>query len=198
MSVSWAHRLLATRLGSGPSVVSRLSARECARSVLSTTVRWPSSAQRSAVAAATEVLPTPPLPVKTRMRTARQCRIFCGMTTRAGSGEDVHGGADVGPIPGEFRLVVANPQTAVRAGVAPVAAPVVVVNAGAFGGEVLRPQYVLEEIAAGLIAGNWRVHALAGHRLVWYAPQDVMSASWGPVADRALERERRPDGPTVV
>ena len=67
-SGSWAHSSGATSVGSGPSGRSRLSASECARSVLRTSVRCPSSAARTAVAAAIDVLPTPPLPVYTMMR----------------------------------------------------------------------------------------------------------------------------------
>ena len=52
-----------TSVGSDPSGVSRESESECAGSVESTTVRSPAAAQRRAVAAATLVLPTPPLPV---------------------------------------------------------------------------------------------------------------------------------------
>ena len=63
MSVSCAQRLGTTSRGSGPRRTSRLSAKEWARSVLSTTVRYPRAAQRAAVAAATDVFPTPPLPV---------------------------------------------------------------------------------------------------------------------------------------
>src|SRR5919205_204427 len=44
MSVSWTHRLSATRVASGPSGTSRLSASEWARSVLRTMVRYPCSA----------------------------------------------------------------------------------------------------------------------------------------------------------
>jgi hypothetical protein len=44
------------------------SASECAGSVESTIVRRPASAQRSAVAADVVVFPTPPLPVKRRIR----------------------------------------------------------------------------------------------------------------------------------
>ena len=50
-------------LGSLPSSASSESDRLCAGSVDSTTVRSPAAAQRRAVAAATLVLPTPPLPV---------------------------------------------------------------------------------------------------------------------------------------
>src|ERR1700730_18211653 len=67
-SGSCAHSDGATCVGSGPSGRSRLSASECARSVLRTSVRYPSSAARTAVAAAIDVLPTPPLPVYTMMR----------------------------------------------------------------------------------------------------------------------------------
>ncbi len=54
----------ATRAGT-----SNESASECAGSVLMTSVRCPAAAERTAVAAATVVLPTPPLPVNSRMRT---------------------------------------------------------------------------------------------------------------------------------
>ena len=52
-----------TGVGSGPSSASSESERLWAGSVESTTVRSPAAAQRRAVAAATLVLPTPPLPV---------------------------------------------------------------------------------------------------------------------------------------
>ena len=48
---------------SPPTGRSKLSPRLCAASVLMTRVRWPRRAARRAVAAATLVLPTPPLPV---------------------------------------------------------------------------------------------------------------------------------------
>ena len=60
---SWPKRLLPIGVGSAPSSVSSESDRLCAGSVESTTVRIPAAAQRRAVAAATLVLPTPPLPV---------------------------------------------------------------------------------------------------------------------------------------
>ena len=59
----WPHRPSDTAVGSLPTSVSRDSASEPAGSVESTSVRAPAAAQRRAVAAATEVLPTPPLPV---------------------------------------------------------------------------------------------------------------------------------------
>jgi hypothetical protein len=60
---SCAQRLVATFLGSSPSGKSSESPRLWAASVLMTNVRCPSWAQRTAVAAATVVLPTPPFPV---------------------------------------------------------------------------------------------------------------------------------------
>ena len=53
-----------TGVGWSPSGTSNASASECAGSVEQTIVRSPDSAARTAVAAATVVLPTPPLPVK--------------------------------------------------------------------------------------------------------------------------------------
>ena len=55
-------------VGSAPSGTSKESASECAMSVEITSVRCPRSAARSAVAAATLVFPTPPLPVYTMIR----------------------------------------------------------------------------------------------------------------------------------
>ncbi len=59
----WAHTPPPTSVGSPPTGACSDSASECAGSVESTSVRAPAAAQRRAVAAATEVLPTPPLPV---------------------------------------------------------------------------------------------------------------------------------------
>ena len=59
----WAHRRSPTCVGSPPTGVSRESASECAGSVDMITVSTPLAATLRAVAAATEVLPTPPLPV---------------------------------------------------------------------------------------------------------------------------------------
>ena len=58
-----AHSAGPTGVGTEPTSASRTSASECAGSVESTSVRAPDAAQRRAVAAATDVLPTPPLPV---------------------------------------------------------------------------------------------------------------------------------------
>ena len=59
----WAHRLASTNRGSWPSSASSDSARLCAGSVEISRVRFPVAAQARAVQAATEVFPTPPLPV---------------------------------------------------------------------------------------------------------------------------------------
>src|SRR5919197_882332 len=69
LSICSAHRFSATSRGSAPSSTSKESPSECAGSVDITSVRWPSEAARAAVAAATVVLPTPPLPVNSRIRT---------------------------------------------------------------------------------------------------------------------------------
>ncbi len=63
LSTSWPHSPLPASTGSGPSACSSASDRLCAGSVDSTSVRRPLAAQRRAVLAATEVLPTPPFPV---------------------------------------------------------------------------------------------------------------------------------------
>ena len=59
-----------TRAVAEPISISNESPSECAGSVDITRVRAPPAAARTAVAAATVVLPTPPLPVKRRTRTA--------------------------------------------------------------------------------------------------------------------------------
>src|SRR5919199_3765791 len=68
LSICSAHRFGASSVGSLPSSASNESAREWAGSVDITRVRCPSWAARAAVAAATVVLPTPPLPVNNRIR----------------------------------------------------------------------------------------------------------------------------------
>ena len=60
---SWPKRLSASCVGTPPSSASSESESEWAGSVDRTTVRRPAAAKRRAVAAATLVLPTPPLPV---------------------------------------------------------------------------------------------------------------------------------------
>ena len=69
---SWASILLGPQvLGDArlePISMSNESPSECAGSVLITTVRSPDRAARTAVAAATVVLPTPPFPVNSRTR----------------------------------------------------------------------------------------------------------------------------------
>ena len=69
LSICSAHSRSATGRGSAPSSTSKESAREWAGSVDITRVRCPRAAAWAAVAAATVVLPTPPLPVNRRMRT---------------------------------------------------------------------------------------------------------------------------------
>ena len=67
-SSSTASRFSATRTMAAPTRRSSTSPTLCAASVLASSVRWPSAASLSALAAATLVLPTPPFPVKIRMR----------------------------------------------------------------------------------------------------------------------------------
>src|SRR3712207_4449524 len=62
-SSSCAHTPVAISFGSGPMGASKASESECAGSVLITSTFFPLPAALSAVAAATLVLPTPPLPV---------------------------------------------------------------------------------------------------------------------------------------
>src|SRR6266511_1323383 len=66
VSICSAHRRSLTWRGAAPSSTSSESASEWAGSVDITSVRWP---RLAALAAATVVLPTPPLPVNRRMRT---------------------------------------------------------------------------------------------------------------------------------
>ncbi len=67
-SSCWPERVVVIGETIGPRGTSKASASECAGSVDSTMVRRPASAQRNAVAAAVVVLPTPPLPVNSRIR----------------------------------------------------------------------------------------------------------------------------------
>ena len=69
------------RVGASPRGRSKASARLWAGSVETIRVRWPAAAQRTAVAAATVVLPTPPLPVNSRTRTPS------GQSSSLGRGE---------------------------------------------------------------------------------------------------------------
>src|SRR5512135_1005064 len=57
-----------TGVGRPASSTPKTSSRFEAGSVLTKSTRWPRSARPTAVAPATEVLPTPPLPVKNRFR----------------------------------------------------------------------------------------------------------------------------------
>src|SRR6478752_854818 len=67
----WPQSPGATGDGRSSSSTSNASDSECAGSVDTTIVRSPAAAARAAVAAATVVFPTPPLPVNNRMRIGR-------------------------------------------------------------------------------------------------------------------------------
>src|SRR3546814_10195907 len=82
-SSCWPHRPSVISTVRSPSSTSKASPGEWAGSVDSTMVCGPAAAQRTAVAAAVVVLPTPPLPVNNRMRTGDPARSA--------------GGGDVGP-----------------------------------------------------------------------------------------------------
>ena len=69
-SICCPHRRSAISVGNEPISASNESPSEWAGSVLITSVRRPARAARTAVAAATVVLPTPPLPVNRITRTA--------------------------------------------------------------------------------------------------------------------------------
>ena len=62
---------LSTSRGSAPSGTPNASASECSGSVETASTLSPREASRAAVAAATVVLPTPPLPVNSTIRTRR-------------------------------------------------------------------------------------------------------------------------------
>ena len=62
------HRFVAASVGSDVAGTSSASASEWAASVDSTSVLWPAAALAHAVAAARVDLPTPPLPVNSRIR----------------------------------------------------------------------------------------------------------------------------------
>src|ERR1041385_7797129 len=66
-SSCWPHNVSVIGVPVEPSSTSKASASEWAGSLEITIVRKPASDARSAVAAATVVLPTPPLPVKSRI-----------------------------------------------------------------------------------------------------------------------------------
>src|SRR4051812_35742520 len=78
--------------------------------------------------------------------------------------------ADMGPFPQQCAVAVGQPEAAVRPGVAPVAAPVVVVEAGTIAGEVLGEQDVGQVVAAGPEARD--ADGVAVHRLVGDAPKN--------------------------
>src|SRR5438132_6580620 len=88
-AISWARAVSGT---------SKESAREWAGSVLMIRVRCPAAAARTAVAAATVVLPTPPLPVNKRIRTRLAYRRPLGSLRHRSAG------LDAGPEPLERGL----------------------------------------------------------------------------------------------
>ena len=65
----------ARAVGDAPSATPRTSSRFEAGSVLTSSTRFPASARAMAVAQAADVLPTPPLPVKKRMRVGCSMRV---------------------------------------------------------------------------------------------------------------------------
>src|SRR5437016_884803 len=98
---------------------------------------------------------------------------------------DGHRRAKPGPGPQERTVGVGQPQATMRGRIAPVAAPVVVVQAGPVAGEVLGKQDVLQVVAARPKTGN--TDGVAVHRLVGDAPAD------GEHADRRRTRTRTVD-----
>src|SRR5712691_2441647 len=104
---------------------------------------------------------------------------------------DRHRGAKPGPAPQERAVGVRQPQAAVRGGIAPVAAPVVVVQAGPVAGEVLGEQDVLQVVAAWPKTGN--ADGVAVHRLIGDAPADGEHANGRRTRAGAVDRQRSED-----
>src|SRR6266536_4556268 len=109
---------------------------------------------------------------------------------------DVHRSAEGGPAPEKGAVGVREAQTAVRGGVAPVAAPVVVVQAGAIAGEVLREQHVGQEVPAWPKPRD--ANRVTVHRLVRYPADDPEHAERRRPRARAMNRQRRQHGPIVL
>src|SRR4029453_11979616 len=80
--------------GAGPTAVVNTSSRFDAGSVLTSNTFLPASASAIATAQAVDVLPTPPLPVKKRLRVSRSSkpRRFLTAATLAGRGCDLYDG----------------------------------------------------------------------------------------------------------
>src|SRR5713226_4952516 len=104
---------------------------------------------------------------------------------------DGHRGAEPSPGPEERAVGVGEPEATVRGRVAPVAAPVVVVQAGPVAGEVLREQDVLQVVAAWPKTGN--ADGVAIHRFVGDATTDGEHADGRRPGTRAVDRERGQD-----
>src|SRR5216684_924045 len=82
--------------------------------------------------------------------------------------------AQPGPIPEKSTVGVREPKAAVRGGVAPIAAPVVVVKACPVAGEVLREQHVLQVVAAGPEPRD--ADGVAVHGFIRHTPADGVHA----------------------
>src|SRR5207302_8020095 len=80
------------------------------------------------------------------------------------SGADDYRRANIGPVPQEQTVLEIQAQAAVRARIAKVAGPVVVVKARAIAREILCVQHVLEVVAAGPVRVDSECAAV--HRLI--------------------------------
>src|SRR5713226_6834366 len=100
---------------------------------------------------------------------------------------DGHQGAKPGPAPEERAVGVREPKAAVRGRIAPVAAPVVVVQAGPVTREVLGEQDVLKVVAAWPKTGN--ADCVAIHRLIRDATTDGEHPDGRRTCPCAVDRE---------
>src|SRR5438552_7030396 len=86
-------------------------------------------------------------------------------------------GAIVDPDPEPVGIVVSQTETAVAAGVAEVARPVVVVQGGAVAGEILGKEHVLDVVATRGVPRD--AEPLAAHRVVRDPSHDAERANGG-------------------
>src|SRR3982074_2024333 len=98
---------------------------------------------------------------------------------------DYHRRSQMGPLPEPGAVGVVQAKAAVAASIAPHAAPVVVVQAGAVAGEVLGEQDVGQVVPAWTKGGN--ANRVAVHRFVGHAAQDRKDASRGRPRSRAFD-----------
>src|ERR671936_1817592 len=91
----------------------------------------------------------------------RDSEAFMGFPA-ASLGADDHRGADIGPVPQKQAILEIQAQAAVRARIAKVTGPVVVVNARAVTGEVLGVQHVLQVVAARSVRVDTQCAAVHG------------------------------------